>query len=87
MSAQLPNPCDAFIELVTFLQAHRETQQATADMVYAGRAPPASWPPPPTGSPPTTPTATPSPPPGWWTSNEPSPTRGHASSPPADARD
>ncbi|MET8263349.1 hypothetical protein ACWD8I_02340 [Micromonospora arida] len=37
MSAKLPNPCDAFIELVTFLHAHHETQQATADMVYAVR--------------------------------------------------
>ncbi|MBM0279183.1 glycosyltransferase family protein [Micromonospora tarensis] len=37
MSAKLPNPCDAFIELVTFLHAHQETQQATADMVYAVR--------------------------------------------------
>ncbi|WP_433129453.1 hypothetical protein ACQPWW_04650 [Micromonospora sp. CA-240977] len=37
MSARLPNPCDAFIELVTFLHAHHETQQATADMVYAVR--------------------------------------------------
>ncbi|KXK60220.1 hypothetical protein AWW66_19975 [Micromonospora rosaria] len=35
MQAQLPNPCDAFIELVHFLQAHHETQQATTDMVYA----------------------------------------------------
>ncbi|MEU1642728.1 hypothetical protein [Micromonospora zamorensis] len=37
MSAKLPNPCDAFVELVTFLHAHHETQQATADMVYAVR--------------------------------------------------
>ncbi|MEH1167658.1 hypothetical protein V6V47_19960 [Micromonospora sp. CPCC 205539] len=37
MSAKLPNPCDAFIELVTFLHAHHETQQATTDMVYAVR--------------------------------------------------
>ncbi|MFG1650489.1 hypothetical protein ACGFIE_11200 [Micromonospora sp. NPDC049275] len=37
MSAQVPNPCDAFIELVTFLHAHHETQQATTDMVYAVR--------------------------------------------------
>ncbi|KAB1940475.1 hypothetical protein F8271_16070 [Micromonospora sp. ALFpr18c] len=37
MSAEIPNPCDAFVELVTFLHAHHETQQATADMVYAVR--------------------------------------------------
>ncbi|MGC4858009.1 hypothetical protein [Micromonospora sp. DT41] len=37
MSAKVPNPCDAFVELVTFLQAHHETQQATTDMVYAVR--------------------------------------------------
>ncbi|WP_328423475.1 hypothetical protein OG470_11450 [Micromonospora sp. NBC_00389] len=37
MSAKVPNPCDAFIELVTFLHAHHETQQATTDMVYAVR--------------------------------------------------
>ncbi|GAB3945989.1 hypothetical protein [Micromonospora vulcania] len=37
MSAKLPNPCDAFIELVAFLHAHHETQQATTDMVYAVR--------------------------------------------------
>lgn len=35
MSAKLPDPCDAFIELVHFLQAHREMQQATTDLVYA----------------------------------------------------
>jgi hypothetical protein len=35
MKAEIPNPCDAFIELVQFLRAHHETQQATADMVYA----------------------------------------------------
>ncbi|MFF5177438.1 hypothetical protein ACFY2Q_05365 [Micromonospora sp. NPDC000316] len=37
MSAKVPNPCDAFVELVTFLHAHHETQQATTDMVYAVR--------------------------------------------------
>ncbi|GGL91040.1 MULTISPECIES: hypothetical protein [Micromonospora] len=35
MQAKLPNPCDAFIELVHFLRAHHETQQATTDTVYA----------------------------------------------------
>ncbi|MFF5174377.1 hypothetical protein ACFY3U_17300 [Micromonospora sp. NPDC000089] len=37
MKAAIPNPCDAFIELVQFLQAHHQTQQATADAVYAVR--------------------------------------------------
>lgn len=37
MKAPIPNPCDAFIELVQFLQAHHQTQQATADAVYAVR--------------------------------------------------
>ncbi|MER7888308.1 hypothetical protein ABTX15_00595 [Micromonospora sp. NPDC094482] len=34
MKAPLPNPCDAFIELVNFLRAHHETQQAAVDMVW-----------------------------------------------------
>lgn len=34
MTAAVPNPCDAFIELVHFLQAHWETQQATSDLVH-----------------------------------------------------
>ncbi|MET7749825.1 hypothetical protein [Micromonospora sp. NPDC005367] len=34
VTAPLPNPCDAFIELVHFLQAHHETQQASVDMVW-----------------------------------------------------
>ncbi|PZF99296.1 hypothetical protein [Micromonospora deserti] len=37
MKAPLPNPADAFIELVNFLRAHHETQQATADMVWGVR--------------------------------------------------
>ncbi|MEH0935252.1 hypothetical protein [Micromonospora psammae] len=35
MTAAIPNPCDAFIELVQFLHAHWENQQATSDMVHA----------------------------------------------------
>ena len=35
MTAAIPNPCDAFVELVQFLQAHHETQKATADMVWS----------------------------------------------------
>ncbi|TDC82986.1 hypothetical protein E1193_09990 [Micromonospora sp. KC606] len=34
MTAAIPDPCDAFIELVQFLRAHHETQQATADLVW-----------------------------------------------------
>ncbi|MFU8870677.1 hypothetical protein [Micromonospora sp. SL4-19] len=34
MKAPVPNPADAFIELVQFLQAHHETQQATVHMVW-----------------------------------------------------
>ena len=34
MTAVVPNPCDAFVELVQFLHAHWETQQATANMVH-----------------------------------------------------
>ncbi|MDM4722471.1 hypothetical protein QTQ03_23840 [Micromonospora sp. WMMA1363] len=34
MSAAVPNPADAFIELVQFLHAHWETQQAAADTVW-----------------------------------------------------
>ncbi|MGY0006254.1 hypothetical protein [Micromonospora sp. I033] len=34
MKAPVPNPADAFIELVQFLQAHHETQQATVSMVW-----------------------------------------------------
>ncbi|MFC3504333.1 hypothetical protein ACFOOK_25660 [Micromonospora krabiensis] len=37
MTAPLPNPCDAFIELVHFLRAHHETQQATVEMVWGAR--------------------------------------------------
>ncbi|MFI0792814.1 hypothetical protein ACH4OY_08950 [Micromonospora rubida] len=35
MKAKIPNPADAFVELVQFLQAHNETQQATATMVWS----------------------------------------------------
>ncbi|EEP73298.1 hypothetical protein MCAG_03625 [Micromonospora sp. ATCC 39149] len=35
MKAQIPNPADAFVELVQFLKAHNETQQATATMVWS----------------------------------------------------
>lgn len=38
MRAPVPNPADAFIELVHFLQAHHETQTATAEVVW-GLAP------------------------------------------------
>ncbi|MEV4488902.1 hypothetical protein AB0K04_02160 [Micromonospora coxensis] len=34
MTAAIPDPCDAFIELVQFLRAHHETQQATAHTVW-----------------------------------------------------
>ncbi|TDC41743.1 hypothetical protein [Micromonospora sp. KC213] len=34
MTTAIPDPCDAFIELVQFLQAHHETQQATAEVVW-----------------------------------------------------
>ncbi|MGK5738335.1 hypothetical protein [Micromonospora sp. URMC 103] len=37
MTAPLPNPCDAFIELVHFLRTHHETQQATVEMVWGVR--------------------------------------------------
>ncbi|MER7415352.1 hypothetical protein ABT346_00960 [Micromonospora peucetia] len=37
MKAPVPNPADAFIELVNFMRAHHETQQATADMVWGVR--------------------------------------------------
>ncbi|MCM0676208.1 hypothetical protein NCC78_16140 [Micromonospora phytophila] len=37
MKAPLPNPADAFVELVHFLHAHWETQQATVDMVWGVR--------------------------------------------------
>ncbi|WP_433389943.1 hypothetical protein [Micromonospora sp. KLBMP9576] len=37
MKVPVPNPADAFIELVSFLRAHHETQQATADMVWGVR--------------------------------------------------
>ncbi|MER7330262.1 MULTISPECIES: hypothetical protein [unclassified Micromonospora] len=37
MKAPVPNPADAFIELVNFLHAHHETQQATANMVWGVR--------------------------------------------------
>jgi hypothetical protein len=35
MQTRVPNPCDAFVELVHFLQAHHETQQAATDVVHA----------------------------------------------------
>ncbi|MGC4804437.1 hypothetical protein [Micromonospora sp. DT233] len=35
MKAQIPNPADAFVELVQFLQAHHETQKAAAAMVWS----------------------------------------------------
>ncbi|PWU44906.1 hypothetical protein DLE60_04265 [Micromonospora globispora] len=34
MKAPIPHPADAFVELVQFLEAHRETQQATAEVVW-----------------------------------------------------
>ena len=34
MRAPIPNPADAFVELVQFLQAHHETQKATVTMVW-----------------------------------------------------
>ncbi|MBY8871467.1 hypothetical protein K7640_06360 [Micromonospora sp. PLK6-60] len=34
MTAPIPNPYDVFQELVQFLRAHHETQQATADMIF-----------------------------------------------------
>lgn len=34
MKTPIPNPADAFVELVHFLQAHQETQQATAEVVW-----------------------------------------------------
>ena len=34
MKAEIPNPADAFVELVQFLHAHNETQQATVNMVW-----------------------------------------------------
>ncbi|MCX4386707.1 hypothetical protein OG777_07160 [Micromonospora peucetia] len=37
MTAPVPNPADAFIELVNFLRAHHETQQAATDMVWGVR--------------------------------------------------
>jgi hypothetical protein len=37
MRAPVPNPADAFIELVDFLRAHHETQQATAEIVWGVR--------------------------------------------------
>jgi len=37
MKAPVPNPADAFVELVDFLRAHHETQQATADIVWGVR--------------------------------------------------
>ncbi|MER7169361.1 hypothetical protein ABT336_25300 [Micromonospora sp. NPDC000207] len=35
MQVPVPNPADAFLELVSFLQAHHETQQAATNMVWA----------------------------------------------------
>jgi hypothetical protein len=35
MKAPIPNPADAFIELVQFLQAHNETQRATTAMIWS----------------------------------------------------
>ncbi|MFG1952736.1 hypothetical protein [Micromonospora sp. NPDC048830] len=35
MKAPIPNPADAFVELVQFLQAHNETQQAAVAMVWS----------------------------------------------------
>ncbi|MGC5018534.1 hypothetical protein [Micromonospora sp. DT47] len=37
MKAAIPNPCDAFVELVQFLQAHHDTQTATAEMIWSVR--------------------------------------------------
>ncbi|KKK06617.1 hypothetical protein [Micromonospora sp. HK10] len=34
MRARIPNPADAFVELVQFLQAHHETQTAAVEMVW-----------------------------------------------------
>jgi hypothetical protein len=34
LKAAIPNPADAFVELVQFLQAHHETQTATAQVVW-----------------------------------------------------
>jgi hypothetical protein len=34
MRAVLPDPCDAFVELCTFLQTHWTSQQATSDLVH-----------------------------------------------------
>lgn len=34
MTAPVPNPADAFIELAHFLRAHWEVQQATTDMIW-----------------------------------------------------
>ncbi|WP_319458998.1 hypothetical protein [Micromonospora sp. RTP1Z1] len=34
MKAPIPNPADAFVELVQFLQAHHETQRATTKVVW-----------------------------------------------------
>ncbi|WP_238450459.1 hypothetical protein [Micromonospora sp. 4G55] len=75
MRAPVPNPCDAFVELVQFLHAHWETQQATANMVHDLGGAPATWPPRPAGSPPTTGAPTRSPRPGSPTWRRRSPTR------------
>lgn len=34
MRAKVPDPCDAFSELVTFLQTHHASQQATTNLVH-----------------------------------------------------
>jgi hypothetical protein len=34
MKAKVPNPADAFVELVQFLHAHNEIQQAAVNMVW-----------------------------------------------------
>jgi hypothetical protein len=34
LKAEIPNPADAFVELVQFLQAHHVTQTATAQVVW-----------------------------------------------------
>jgi hypothetical protein len=34
MTVKVPDPCDAFTELVTFLQTHHASQQATTNLVH-----------------------------------------------------
>ncbi len=70
MLTAVPNPADAFVELVLFMRTHWETQQATTNAVWGAVTPPATSRRPRSSWPISTPTRTLSPPPASPTSTE-----------------